>query len=144
MLTDKIDFVITLGGDGSILHTSSLFDQGPVPPVLSFSMGTLGFLLPYDIGSYATAINDVMESRITLLLRMRMSMMLWDGASDECLWLSGERKCRELHFMNEVALHRGRHPQMASMDAYVNEVHLTKTIADGLVLSTPTGSTTST
>jgi NADH kinase len=43
----KIDLVITLGGDGTILHASSLFKVGAVPPVLSFSMGTLGFLLPF-------------------------------------------------------------------------------------------------
>ena len=42
-----IDLVITLGGDGTILHASSLFKTGAVPPVLSFSMGTLGFLLPF-------------------------------------------------------------------------------------------------
>lgn len=44
---EKIDLVITLGGDGTILHASSLFKAGAVPPVLSFSMGTLGFLLPF-------------------------------------------------------------------------------------------------
>jgi NADH kinase len=44
---NSIDLVITLGGDGTILHASSLFSTGPVPPVLSFSMGTLGFLLPF-------------------------------------------------------------------------------------------------
>lgn len=38
---------MTLGGDGTILHASSLFRTGAVPPVLSFSMGTLGFLLPF-------------------------------------------------------------------------------------------------
>lgn len=43
----KIDLVVTLGGDGTILHASSLFSAGAVPPVLSFSMGTLGFLLPF-------------------------------------------------------------------------------------------------
>ena len=45
--TDKIDLVVTLGGDGTILHASSLFSAGATPPILSFSMGTLGFLLPF-------------------------------------------------------------------------------------------------
>lgn len=45
--SEKIDLVVTLGGDGTILHASSLFKVGAVPPVLSFSMGTLGFLLPF-------------------------------------------------------------------------------------------------
>ncbi|PVV02666.1 hypothetical protein BB560_002878, partial [Smittium megazygosporum] len=44
---DLIDFIITLGGDGTLLKTSSLF-QDKVPPILSFSMGTLGFLLPFE------------------------------------------------------------------------------------------------
>jgi hypothetical protein len=47
LLSSKVDLTVTLGGDGTILHVSSLFDQDAVPPVLSFSMGTLGFLLPY-------------------------------------------------------------------------------------------------
>jgi NAD kinase len=46
--SSPIDLVITLGGDGTILHASSLFRTGMVPPVLSFSMGTLGFLLPFS------------------------------------------------------------------------------------------------
>lgn len=44
---ENIDLVVTLGGDGTILHASSLFSVDAVPPVLSFSMGTLGFLLPF-------------------------------------------------------------------------------------------------
>ena len=47
VLASKVDFAITLGGDGTALHTASLFPTGPVPPVLSFSTGTLGFLLPF-------------------------------------------------------------------------------------------------
>lgn len=46
-LAEPIDLIVTLGGDGTILHASSLFKVGAVPPVLSFSMGTLGFLLPF-------------------------------------------------------------------------------------------------
>ncbi|KAF8497927.1 hypothetical protein F5888DRAFT_1696782, partial [Russula emetica] len=48
----KIDLVITLGGDGTILLASSLFKVRAVPPVLSFLMGTLGFLLPFRERAY--------------------------------------------------------------------------------------------
>lgn len=47
LLGDYTDLVITVGGDGTILHTSNLFGAGECPPVLSFSMGSLGFLLPF-------------------------------------------------------------------------------------------------
>lgn len=46
MLSSRIDFVIALGGDGTLLRVSSLFDVGAVPPVLGVNMGTLGFLMP--------------------------------------------------------------------------------------------------
>jgi NAD kinase len=44
---DKVEMVVTLGGDGTVLHTSNLFGVGECPPVVSFSMGSLGFLLPF-------------------------------------------------------------------------------------------------
>lgn len=47
LLAIHTDLVITIGGDGTILHTSNLFGNGECPPVLSFSMGSLGFLLPF-------------------------------------------------------------------------------------------------
>lgn len=56
LLGSKVDLAVTLGGDGTILHISSLFDQDAVPPVLSFSMGTLGFLLPYRESQYLSGV----------------------------------------------------------------------------------------
>ena len=44
-----VDAIVTLGGDGTILHATSLFSSTYVPPVLSFSLGTLGFLLPFSV-----------------------------------------------------------------------------------------------
>lgn len=44
--TRTVDFAITLGGDGTMLHLSSLFPKA-APPVISFSMGTLGFLMSF-------------------------------------------------------------------------------------------------
>lgn len=54
--------VLTLGGDGTILHVSNLFSQGECPPVLSFSMGSLGFLLPF---------------------RMFLTLLAWEARTDE-------------------------------------------------------------
>jgi NADH kinase len=47
LLGAHTDLVVTLGGDGTILHVSNLFNGGECPPVLSFSLGSLGFLLPF-------------------------------------------------------------------------------------------------
>ena len=91
-----IDLVVTLGGDGTILHASSLFSAGEVPPVLSFSLGTLGFLLPFrrygsatvlpslltrvtDIDDYAKALESVFNGKATILNRMRLACTFYDS-----------------------------------------------------------------
>lgn len=79
-LLSKVDFAITLGGDGTALHTASLFPTGPVPPVLSFSTGTLGFLLPFHVNTYKSAIDDVFNSTVSVIKRMRLMCTLHDAS----------------------------------------------------------------
>ena len=55
-----VDLCITLGGDGTVLHLASLFvADEPLPPVVSFAMGTLGFLTPFDVTQFATTLTCV-------------------------------------------------------------------------------------
>lgn len=49
-LHERVDFVACLGGDGVILHASNLF-RGAVPPVVSFNLGSLGFLTSHTVCS---------------------------------------------------------------------------------------------
>jgi hypothetical protein len=56
---EDIDFVITLGGDGTVLYASWLF-QGIVPPILPFHLGSLGFLTVFDFNSYKKVLDRVM------------------------------------------------------------------------------------
>ena len=57
----SIDFVITMGGDGTALHFNSLFnDSHTIPMLLSFSMGTLGFLTPFNFKDHQSIINQMM------------------------------------------------------------------------------------
>ncbi|KXN85313.1 NADH kinase pos5, mitochondrial [Leucoagaricus sp. SymC.cos] len=133
---EKIDLVVTLGGDGTILHASSLFSAGAVPPVLSFSMGTLGFLLPFHIDDFAKALECVFEGKATVLNRMRLACTFYNKdlakkGSDGDDW----------QVMNEIALHRGSSPHLNTIDIFVDGQHLTEAVSDGLIVSTPTGST---
>ncbi|KAF8273413.1 ATP-NAD kinase [Lactarius quietus] len=134
-IAEKIDLVITLGGDGTILHASSLFKVGAVPPVLSFSMGTLGFLLPFHVDDFAKALESVFQGKATVLYRMRLSCAFFDKNGN----IMG--KGEDWQVMNEVALHRGSSPHLNTIDAYVDGQHLTEAVSDGLIVSTPTGST---
>ena len=70
-----VDLCVSLGGDGTVLHLASLFEQDlPLPPVVSFSMGTLGFLTPFDVEGYQTRLKRVLEAndeRVFCTLRTR-------------------------------------------------------------------------
>ncbi|KAI0685936.1 ATP-NAD kinase-like domain-containing protein [Cytidiella melzeri] len=132
--SEKIDLVVTLGGDGTILHASSLFKSGEVPPVLSFSMGTLGFLLPFHIDDFVKAIESAFAGNATVLHRMRLSCSFQrkDGS---------DKDMDPWQVMNEVTLHRGANPHLITIDIYVDDQHLTEAVANGIIVSTPTGST---
>ena len=64
------DFVITLGGDGTVLYASWLF-QRIVPPVLSFALGSLGFLTKFDFDEFPTTLNSAFNKGVTVSLRLR-------------------------------------------------------------------------
>ncbi|OCF32789.1 NADH kinase [Kwoniella heveanensis BCC8398] len=133
--------VLTLGGDGTILHVSNLFSQGECPPVLSFSMGSLGFLLPFHIDSLAPALENALTGPVSVLNRMRLACVPLSTKGeviDRCTKAVGEAGWQ---VMNEVTLHRGRHAHLTVVDAYFDGQHLTEAVADGILLSTPTGST---
>ncbi|KAL6590848.1 ATP-NAD kinase [Neocallimastix californiae] len=131
-----VDFVITLGGDGTILHTSSLFPK-EVPPIISFSLGTLGFLLPYNIKHYKEGITNVIKGNVKLLLRMRIAVSI-HNRNEEIIRLND---LDQIHAMNEVSLHRGRNPSLTSLKCSVDGEFFTNSVADGLIVATPTGST---
>lgn len=64
------DFVVTLGGDGTVLYTSWLF-QRIVPPVLSFSLGSLGFLTKFDFDHYESTLTSAFRDGVVVSLRLR-------------------------------------------------------------------------
>jgi NAD+ kinase len=64
------DFVITLGGDGTVLYASWLF-QRIVPPVLSFALGSLGFLTKFDFGDFQKTLSGALNEGVTVSLRLR-------------------------------------------------------------------------
>lgn len=64
------DFIITLGGDGTVLYASWLF-QRIVPPVLSFALGSLGFLTKFDFNEYQESLNTAFTAGVTVSLRLR-------------------------------------------------------------------------
>lgn len=76
---DKTDLLITLGGDGTILHAASLFSAcRMVPPVLSFAMGTLGFLGEWKWEEHAEAVSEAFAGSARVLRRERLRVGVYD------------------------------------------------------------------
>ncbi|CAO3623308.1 unnamed protein product [Mucor hiemalis] len=136
--TRTVDFAITLGGDGTMLHLSSLFPKA-APPVISFSLGTLCFLMSYKIEKYQHVLNDMIAGRVGLNMRMRLFCSLHQPGGKRIEVDGIEVQDRQV--MNEVTLHRGRYPHLTTIDCFVDDQYLTECVADGLIVSTPTGST---
>lgn len=152
----KIDFIICLGGDGTLLHASSIF-QKSCPPVLSFSMGSLGFLTPFDFKYHEKILNEVISGNVAVLLRTRLKCTIGkDGlknkssssasfhsvSSDDDLKQKGKDENTISHLaLNEVVIDRGPNSYLSNLDLYINDRFITKVQGDGLIISTPTGST---
>lgn len=74
----QIDLVICLGGDGTLLWASNLFKTS-VPPVISFALGSLGFLSPFPLDSFPEALTKVFAGGFHLTLRSRLVCTIVKG-----------------------------------------------------------------
>ncbi|KAI0003994.1 ATP-NAD kinase [Xylariaceae sp. FL0662B] len=134
---EKFDLVLTLGGDGTVLFTSWLF-QRIVPPVLSFSLGSLGFLTSFEFEKYKQHLNRIMgDEGMRVNLRMRFTCTVFrDGASGQ-----GMEEGEQFEVLNELVIDRGPSPYVSNLELYGDNELLTVVQADGCIFSTPTGST---
>ncbi|EFX02607.1 NAD+ kinase [Grosmannia clavigera kw1407] len=141
---ENFDLVITLGGDGTVLFTSWLF-QRIVPPVLSFSLGSLGFLTTFEYERFREHLDRIMGSEgMRVNLRMRFTCTVYrngktngDGSSPDQLLEEGE----QFEVLNELVIDRGPSPYVSNLELYGDDELLTVVQADGCIFSTPTGST---
>jgi hypothetical protein len=70
------DFIITLGGDGTVLFSSWLF-QNYIPPVIPFHLGSLGFLTPFDFDRYKQHLHNAIERGVRINLRGRLTCTVY-------------------------------------------------------------------
>ncbi|KAL7625806.1 hypothetical protein AAE478_005029 [Parahypoxylon ruwenzoriense] len=162
------DFVVTLGGDGTVLYASWLF-QRIVPPVLSFSLGSLGFLTKFDFNEYQDTLTAAFRYGVTISLRLRFEGTVMRSQKKanqvsriEYVDEQGTRRKRDLieeligeekddehthkpegtyEILNEVVVDRGPNPTMSYNEIFGDDEHFTSVLADGVCVSTPTGST---
>jgi NAD+ kinase len=132
---EKFDLVLTLGGDGTVLFTSWLF-QRIVPPVLSFSLGSLGFLTNFEFERYKDHLGRIMgDDGMRVNLRMRFTCTVYrDGSLGQDM-----EEGEQFEVLNELVIDRGPSPYVSNLELYGDDELLTVVQADGCIFSTPTG-----
>lgn len=125
---EQTDLVLTLGGDGTVLHVSQLFSSGECPPVLCFSMGSLGFLLPFHIDSFVDVLRETLSGPVSILYRMRLACTPVDSEGLPLARCSAPDNRDAWQVMNELALHRGRYAHLTVLDVFLDDDHLTQAI----------------
>lgn len=129
-LLQKADLLIVLGGDGTLLGTAreaAAFDV----PILGINLGNLGFMADIELGELDEALKAFMQGEYSIESRFMI---------DACIEkASGETRC--LTALNDIVVTRASYQRMVAFDVRVNGDDLAHYQGDGLVVSTPTGST---
>lgn len=128
-MAQACDLVIVVGGDGSILQAASLVLTAGVP-ILGINRGRLGFLA--DISPEAMdKVLEVLSGDYLLDERVMLSMQLWqDGVL-----------VHEEVALNDIVLHAGKSVHTIDYQLSIDDLAVYRHHADGLIVSTPTGST---
>ncbi|XP_057484109.1 NAD(H) kinase 1 isoform X2 [Actinidia eriantha] len=135
LLHMKVDLVITLGGDGTVLWAASMF-KGPVPPIVPFSLGSLGFMTPFHSEHYREYLDSILRGPISITLRHRL---LCHVIREEA---KNEYEAEEsIIVLNEVTIDRGISSFLTNLECYCDNSFVTCVQGDGLILSTTSGST---
>lgn len=124
-LLRDIDCVIVIGGDGTLIDAARM-TLGSQIPMLGINMGTLGYLTEVEVQNAEEAIAQLIEGKYTVEKRMMLSA----SAKDETAIA-----------LNDVVVARNGRVRMVQFNLYVNGQFLISYKADGLIVSTPTGST---
>lgn len=127
VIRKKSDLLISIGGDGTMLNCARKYGQFGIP-ILGINLGNLGFL------------NDIAPNEITEGL---IGVIEGGYYSDKRFFLETTAKGSSEKFMalNEVVLHSGEIAQLIEYEVFIDNVFVYKQKADGLIISTPTGST---
>ncbi len=128
-LPPHTDLVLSLGGDGTLLDTVCFVGDSNIP-IIGINLGRLGFLAAVPEENMESAVMSLVRGSYTIeqraLIHLDSSIPLFDGAP---------------FALNEFTLHRKDSSSMIKIHTYLNGEFLNTYFADGLIVSTPTGST---
>jgi NAD+ kinase len=128
-LKNKADFLFSIGGDGTLLKAVTYVRDSGIP-ILGINTGRLGFISSISADQIDEAITDVLKGNYKIKERTVLELS------------TSKKLFKDKNFaLNEVAVSKKDTSSMIRIDAYVDDEFLNTYWADGLVVSTPTGST---
>jgi NAD+ kinase len=130
-LDNSFDVLISIGGDGTILRAATLVRDSGIP-ILGINAGRLGFLATVQKENIDSFLQIVIDKKYSLSQRTLLSLSC--DPPNPAL--------EDINFaMNEVSVSRKDTTSMITIDTFLNDEYLNSYWADGLIISTPTGST---
>lgn len=144
----QMDLIIALGGDGTILWASKQFHQGYMPPLVSFSLGSYGYLCNFMFDEHPEVLDSIMnpDGRLNLDERLRLRVAV-PGQPERDIYRGNDLTptCRMTvdgyHILNELVVDRGPSPYAIQVEIDFDGQYMTTMVGDGLIVATPSGST---
>ncbi len=125
----KMSFVVVLGGDGTYLRAVRMLDQIRLP-IIGVNLGSLGFLTEVTVEQMYQVVERGLRGKVELKPRSMLDIAV-------------KKNKKPIHFtaLNDIVIERGPYSRLISLAIYSNNSLVTELKADGLIVSTPTGST---
>lgn len=122
----SIDFLISMGGDGTILSLSRKY-SGLNAAIIGINLGNLGFMADIPISDIYPSLKDLIDGKYTIQNRLMLEGVGPDG--------------KTLFAGNDFVIHRSQNHSLIELGIEVNGIYLNTFLADGIIVATPTGST---
>lgn len=127
-LVTESDMVVSIGGDGTMLHTAYEVRK-TCTPIIGVNFGKLGFLAEFDLKSFKNFISDLRNNNF--LIEERIALAGTSGNSGK----------KDLFAINDIVIDKGSWPKMIELTIKVDDDYVSTFSADGIIIATPTGST---
>ena len=126
----KADLIISLGGDGTLLNIAPLVER-PEVPILGVNLGALGFITEVAVDELEPVLSKTLSGDYEVEKRMTLEVRV----------LGKNGRPHKFRVLNDVVIAKGARSRIIDLETYVGKDYLCTYRADGLIISTPTGST---
>lgn len=130
LMLDIVDCILVLGGDGTLLNTARCVAKKELP-LLGINLGHLGFLTELEVDKLYLGLNELISGHFYIEERLMLEANT-----------TRDGKCiGNFHALNDIVITKGAFARMIEMKTYIDNEFLDNYPADGLIISSPTGST---